>query len=167
MDTKTALSQFHQVSRQKDLLQEQQHDNCTAKDKLHEWIACPSCGAVYQDRREHRRKNHGAAHGETCPVCHQIEDDTTVGFLILHGSFFLAHREEIKRMILNLEECERNKRPLKRIIDLKDSVHITFITTSDIDFTRKIGEALHAKYQGYLELLYNEEKNLIDVDWKC
>jgi len=50
------------------------------------------------------------------------------------------------------------KTALKRIIDVKDGVHITFITTSDIDSTRKIGEDLHAKYQGNLELLYNEEK---------
>lgn len=167
MDTKIALSQFNLTSRQKDLLQEQKLEKFTAKDKPLEWIACSNCGSVYQDRREQRRLRHAALHRKTCPVCHQVENDTAAGFLILHGNFFLNHREEIKRMILNLEERERNKYPLKRIIDLKDSVHMTFITTSNIDFTRQIGETLHAKYQGYLELLYNEEKNLIDVDWQC
>ena len=167
MDTKIASSQFHQVNRRNDLLQEQLRDNDKAKDKLHEWIACPNCGAVYQERREQQRISHAVAHGKTCPACHHIEGDTTAGFLILHGCFFLTHREEIRRMILNLEERERNDYPLKRIIDVKDGVHITFITTNDIDFTRKIGEALYAKHQGCLEFLYNKEKNLIDVDWQC
>lgn len=167
MDSKTGFSQFHQGVRQNVLLQEQQHDNRTVKHELREWIACSSCGAVYQERREKWYMRHAVSHGETCPACHRREDDAAAGFLILHGSFFLAHREEIMRMILNLEERERNGHSPKRILDVKESVHITFITTSDIDFTRRIGEALHAKYQGHLESVYNREKNLIDVDWQC
>lgn len=167
MDTKAEFSQFHQVSRRNDILQKLAHDNDKIKGESHKWIVCPNCNEVYEDRRGQRRISTAAIYGKACPACHQIENDTTAGFLILHGSFFLAHREEIKRMILNLEERERNECPLMRILDIKDSVHITFITTTDIDFTRKLGEALHAKYQGYLELLYNEEKKLIDVDWQC
>ncbi len=165
MDTKTTPSQFNQVPRRNELLQKQIDKT---QDKNHmRWIACSNCTAVYQDRRKQPRLRRAVADGGTCPKCHRIDSITTAGFLILQGGFFLTHREEVKQMILDLAECERNEHPHKRIIDVKDGAHITLITITDIDFTRRIGEALHATYQGCLTFVYNKEKNLIDVDWQC
>jgi len=168
MDTKTTPSQFNQVFRQNELLQKQIYDSYKTQDKkLTRWIACSNCNAVYQDRRKRSRTSRTVIDGKTCPECHRVDSDTTAGLLILQGGFFLTHREEVKQMILDLAEYERNERPRRRIIDMKDGAHITLITTTDIDFTRRIGEALHATYQGCLTFVYNKEKNLIDVDWQC
>lgn len=168
MGAKTTPSQFNQVPRQNEVAQEPLHDNYKAKDKNHTWwIACSNCAAVYQDRRKQPRISRAAADGKTCPACHRIDNDATAGFLILQGGFFLTHREEVKQIILDLAARERNERPHKRIIDVKDGAHITLITTTDIDFTRRIGEALQATYQGCLTFVYNKEKNLIDVNWQC
>lgn len=126
MNTKTELSQFHQVSRQNDLLQEQQHNSSKTQDARHiRWIACSNCAAVYQDRRKQSRLGRAVTDGKTCPKCHRTASNTAVGFLILQGDFFLTHRKEVRQMILDLAERERNKHPQKRIIDVKDDAHIT------------------------------------------
>lgn len=147
------------------LLQEQVHDAYKAKGKIHEPSVCLQCGAVFHQGRWQWIKASADAHAVTCPACHRIQDHFPAGFITLKGSFFKQHRDEIMNLVHNEEKREKSEHPLKRIIDVKESGENALVTTTDIHLARSIGDALHHAYQGKLEYHYNEEQNLLRVEW--
>jgi NMD protein affecting ribosome stability and mRNA decay len=155
---------FHAV-RSEHLVQEHVHDAYKSKGKLPEPTVCPKCGAVFHQGRWQWGQAPEDAHIETCPACHRIHDHFPAGFLTLRGEFFLAHRDEIMRLVHNHEKHERAEHPLNRIMEVKDKDGATLVTTTDIHLARGIGEALHHAYQGKLEYHYNPEQNLLRVSW--
>lgn len=41
----------------------------------------------------------------------------------------------------------------------------TLVTTTDIHLARDIGDSLHYAYRGELQFHYNQEQNLLRVNW--
>ncbi len=156
---------FQQLSRHDNLFQERVHDAYKAKAKLHEPSVCSQCGAVYHGGRWQWLPASEDAHKEMCPACHRIHDHYPSGFLSLKGPFAQTHRDEILRLLHNLEKRERAEHPLKRIMAVEEKAGETLVTTTDIHLARGMGEALHHAYQGELEYHYNPEQNLLRVNW--
>ena len=155
---------FRQV-RNEHLLQEREHDAYKMKGKLPEPSACPECGAVFHHGRWQWGVAPETAHLETCPACLRLRDRYPAGFLTLHGDFFLSHRDEVLHLARNHERREREEHPLKRIMDVEERDGSVLVTTTDIHLARGMGVALHHAYQGELEFHYNQEQNLLRVDW--
>ncbi len=148
------------------LIQEKVHDAYKSRWKLPEPTVCPRCGAVFHDGRWHWAPRPAEAHEETCPACHRVHDEFPAGLVTLSGDFFKAHREEILHLVRNEGERAEAEHPLKRIINIEDHDDGVLVTTTEIHLARGIGEALHHAYHGELEFHYNEEENLLRVDWK-
>jgi hypothetical protein len=146
-------------------LQEQVHDAYKSKGKLPEPSACPECGAVFLEGRWQWGIAPEHAHMETCPACHRIHDHFPAGFLTLEGPFFLAHREEIMRLVHNEEKREKVEHPLQRIMGIEERDDEVLVTTTDIHLARRIGEAVRHAYQGELQFHYNPGEDLLRVLW--
>jgi NMD protein affecting ribosome stability and mRNA decay len=156
---------FRQVQRHDGIFTERMHDAYKAKGKLQDPTVCMQCGAVFHEGRWQWRSSPANAHRETCPACHRIRDHYPAGFLTMKGEFFRFHRREIMHLVRNHELQERAEHPLKRIMSAEEKDGATLMTTTDIHLARGIGEALHHAYHGELEFHYNQERNLLRVDW--
>jgi len=157
---------YRQITRHDGIFQEHVHDAYKAQVKLPEPTVCPQCGAVFHEGRWQWRNAPANAHRATCPACHRIHDHYPAGFLALRGEFFSSHRDEIMRLVHNLEKLERAEHPLKRVMAVEDQKDgSTLVTTTDIHLARGLGEALHHAYQGELKFHYNPEQNLLRVSW--
>ena len=156
---------FHQIERHDGIFQEQVHDAYKARGKLPEPTVCSQCNAVFQGGRWRWGDIPAVAHRETCPACHRIHDHYPAGFVTLEGPFFLAHQDEIMRLVHNHEQRERAEHPLQRIMAVEEQDGSVLVTTTDIHLARGIGEAVRHAYQGELEFHYNPEECLLRVHW--
>lgn len=147
------------------LLQELVHDSYKSKRKLHEPTRCPDCGAVYQKGRWSWSAAPEAAQVQRCPACQRIHDRFPAGYVMLRGSFFTAHRDEILRRVRHCEESEKAGHPLERIMAIEPDADGSLVTTTDTHLARRIADALHDAYKGELEYRYNKEENLLRVTW--
>jgi hypothetical protein len=156
---------FRQISRHDRLLQERKHDPYRAQQKLPEPTVCPECGALFHEGRWQWGEAPPGAHQETCSACQRIKDDFPAGFVTLSGEFFDSHREEIMRVVQNVEKRERGEHPFNRIIAIEEKDDATLVTTTDIHLARGIGEAINDAYQGDLQFHYNPAEYLLRVHW--
>lgn len=161
----TYTGSFRQIERHDALFQEKVHDAYKAKGKLPEPSVCLQCGAAFHEGRWQWWQAPANAHREMCPACHRIHDHYPAGFVTMKGEFFRSHREEIMHLVHNHEKRERAEHPLKRIMAVEEQDDATLVTTTDIHLARGIGEALHHAYQGELHFHYNQEQNLLRVNW--
>jgi hypothetical protein len=156
---------FHPIRRDR-LLQEAEHDNYKNKGKLPESTLCTECGAVFQKGRWQWAPAPAHPSEQTlCPACHRIKDGFPAGYVTLTGDFIVAHEDEVMQLIRNHEEREKKEHPLQRIMNIEKTQYSTVVITTDIHLARGIGDALHHAYQGELEFHYNQDQNLLRVNW--
>lgn len=148
------------------LMKEKNHDPYHSKNKLKEPTVCPVCSAVYHKGRWLWGRIPEDAHKTVCPACHRIHDKVPAGFLTISGDFYQQHKVEISSLIRNLEEQEKNKHPLKRVMGIEDIDNKTIFTFTDAHLTREVGDALHHAYQGELDYQYTDEDIMLRVNWK-
>ena len=141
------------------------HDNYKAIGKLPEPSVCPQCGAVYYQGSWQWLKAPDGAHAATCPACHRIHDHFPAGFIRLSVHFFRDHQEELIGLLYKLEQHDKSQFPLKRIMGIEELENDVLITTTDIHLARSISDALHHAYQLNFAYHYNQEKNLLRVEW--
>jgi DNA-directed RNA polymerase specialized sigma54-like protein len=112
------------------------------------------------------KKSPATVNETICPACQRMIDQYPAGFVELKGEFLNHHREEILNLVANIENLEKNERPLERIMAIKDQKIHTLITTTGIHIARRIGEAINHSYQGELLIQYSDAENCIRVYWK-
>jgi hypothetical protein len=129
---------------------------------------CPECRAVFRDGRWRwpevapRRR----AGGVLCPACQRIRDGFPAGEVVIRGEFARAHRDELVGRIRNLEQREKARRPLNRLMDVRDSDGGLRVTTTDVHLAHAIGTALFDAYRGTLHAPWVEEGDLLRVTWE-
>ena len=147
------------------LIQEAVHDSYKNKGKLPDPTLCTECGAVFHGGRWQWLPRPEKAEQTSCPACHRIRDGFPAGYVTITGDFIAAHEEEIMQLMRNHEEREKKEHPLQRIMAIEKTKYSTVVTTTDVHLARGIGDALHHAYQGELEFHYNQQENLLRVNW--
>jgi len=104
-------------------------------------------------------------HEARCPACRRAADRYPAGYVELAGAFLRAHQEEILNLIHNLEEQEKQARPLERILTMEVQDGRCHVTTTGVHLARRIGEALARAYQGELDFAYADGDRVIRVHW--
>lgn len=146
-------------------MQEKGHD---AYQELGKWpgpTVCTTCGASFADGRWTWQEAPEYSYKIVCPACQRIADNYPAGHLMIKGSFFEQHREEILNLIHNAERQEKGEHPLERLMAIVDEEDHTMITTTGIHLTRRIGEALSHAYQGHFDFKYGDAEKSIRVTW--
>ena len=88
------------------------------RGKLPQVTACPSCGATYRAGRWTWKPAPTDAHEKTCPACERIAERYPAGVLRVEGMFAARHRDDLIGLVRNVEQRERSRHPLKRIIKI-------------------------------------------------
>lgn len=148
------------------LIKEKRHDVYQEREKWPEPTLCTKCGALFVNGRWSWKKPSGKANETTCPACRRIADRYPAGHIEIKGSFFEEHRDEILHLVGNVEEKEKNRHPLERIMSMSDEKGCTLITTTGIHVARRIGEALLRSYKGDLSFQYPKSDKSIRVYWE-
>jgi NMD protein affecting ribosome stability and mRNA decay len=158
--------EHHELAFQIRNLRELEHDPYHGREKLAEPRACPECGASYHQGRWVWQKAAPHAHLKLCPACQRIKDRCPAGFLTIVGDFYRMHKQEIINLIVNVEIKEKADHPLKRIIEIqKNREGQTFMTFTDPQLARAVGEALYHAYKGELKFDYQAGEFLLRVWW--
>jgi NMD protein affecting ribosome stability and mRNA decay len=136
--------------------------------KLPDETRCPDCGAEFRKGRWRwptmpRRRSKG---GEPCPACRRIRDGYPAGEVSIRGEFARAHREELLAQVRHLEEREKARHPLNRLMEIREAEDALRITTTDVHLAHAIGEALFRAYRGTLHAPWAEEGDLLRVSWE-
>ena len=96
------------------LLQSLEKDPYGLRGKLPDPTACPSCGAIYRAGRWAWGSPPVDARRTACPACRRIADDYPAGIVTLRGEFAVDHAEEIRGLVRNLEEREKEEQDRQR-----------------------------------------------------
>lgn len=144
----------------------QEHDAYGLRGKLPDPTACPDCGAMYRKGRWVWGAPPADAHSTRCPACRRIADDYPAGVVTIAGAFVRDHAEEIRGLVSNLEEREKQEHALKRVIAIREQEGGLLVTTTDAHLARGIGEALQHAYEGELDYSYSDGENVLRVSWE-
>jgi NMD protein affecting ribosome stability and mRNA decay len=138
-----------------------------------EVAACTQCHALYQ--RRHWVFDADAYVRETmqpttrmvlCPACQKIRDRYAEGRVTLQpGTFLVAHRDEILRLIRNEEERAKGTNPLGRIIEIAEAEGAVVVTTTNEKLAQHIGRTLKSTYQGQTTYQWSDSQ-FLSVDWQ-
>lgn len=152
--------------RQDRLIKEKRHDAYRERGKWREPTLCPQCGALFTNGRWCWGKAPSDAHETLCPACRRILDNLPAGYIELKGEFFQDHYDEILNLTRNVEQQEKNERPLERIMAILNETDHTLVTTTGIHIARRIGEALSRSYNGDFSFQYADGEKSIRVSWQ-
>jgi NMD protein affecting ribosome stability and mRNA decay len=154
------------MERKNKLIQEYIHDPYFPKKKYSDPSVCERCGLVFNNGIfEWLDRLPKKAEKIICPACRKIADKYEGGVVNLEGKFLAQHRDEIVNIIKNTESVEMKQRPLERIIEVITEVDRIEIKTTYEHLARRIGEAIHKAYKGYLTLQYPESEKYVRVRW--
>lgn len=143
---------------------DQRIDVYREKQKYQEPTRCPKCSALFTEGRWTWKDTSQETHSALCPACRRIEDSYPAGFVNISGPFFKDHSKEIIHMVKNLEQTEREERPLERIMEIQEKDGQTVISTTGIHLARRLGDALKHAYEGELDISYDAE-NYVRISW--
>ena len=137
------------------------------RKKFPELTACPSCGATYRDGRWTWQPAPADARGHTCPACERVAQRYPAGTVSAEGAFAAEHRDDLIGLVRNVEERERSRDPLKRIMKISTRRNGFVAETTDGKLAHAIGRALRKAYAGELEHTPTtaEKENLVRVRW--
>jgi NMD protein affecting ribosome stability and mRNA decay len=147
-------------------IKEKGHDPYDLKKKYPEGTYCPECMARYHGGRWiWAEKKAITGNAQLCPACRRKRDNFPAGEVYLTGTYLTAHKREIVNLIQNIVNEEKERTPLKRLIDLKEEGDDLCVSLTDDHMARHIGDAIYKAYHGNLELKYSDEAKFVRLYW--
>jgi len=137
------------------------------RGKLPDGTACPKCGASYSGGRWTWQSAARDASPQICPACDRIASRYPAGVLHVEGAFAAEHRDDLIGLVRNVEERERSRHPMKRVMRIQEKRNGFVAETTDGKLAQSLGRALHKAYAGELEqpATTAEKGNLVRVRW--
>ena len=147
------------------LVKEHGHDTYHSRMKLPYPSVCTGCGVVYMNGRWLWTEAPEGAGRSVCPACRRIADRFPAGHIEMKGGFFAEHRNEILNLVQNVEQKEKTRHPMERIMAIEDVPGGACITTTGIHIARGIGSALASAYRGNLTVNYLDAEACVRISW--
>lgn len=153
-------------ARRDKLIRDHRHDPYRETKKPADLTGCTECGACFREGRWTWRKAPAGAPSGICPACRRIRDDYPGGYLTLKGDFVRRHADEIRGLVQNVDEREKQQHPLHRVMVVSEHGDGLLVTTTDAHLALAIGKALHHAYQGELASRFSEDETLVRATWR-
>ena len=136
-----------------------------------DFLVCPSCSAVYDDKRWKASFVHVRDAKETkriafglCPACAMIRDGKYEGQILATG-ISLRRIEEALARIRNVGARARIRDPMDRIIAVRRSGKRIEVTTTENQLALRIGRALKQLLGGKLRIQWSHEEDVVRINW--
>jgi hypothetical protein len=105
------------------------------------------------------------AHRDTCPACKRIHDGYPVGTIELFGDGFEPFRDEVAKLIRNVEEREKAEHPLERLMSLERRDGGLYVETTGMHLARSVASAVKRRFHGHIRITYPDGENRVRVTW--
>jgi hypothetical protein len=136
-------------------------------------VVCPDCGATYANRRWSRlgaatqTVAAGSATTRRCPACRKKAVHVPPnGYLHLGGSYFAAHRDEIRHLVENEASRAADDNPVGRIMDwTEEGADKVLVTTTTEHLAQRLGHAVEKAFGGKTRYDFSHENKLARVHW--
>ncbi len=134
--------------------------------KYSEGMYCPECQALYRHGRW-QWPQEGDVQGEPhlCSACRRIRERFPAGEILITGQYLSRHMREIVNLIQNIVRDEKQRSPLKRVIDFTQDNGALRVSFTDDHLARRIGEAIRKAYKGDLDVKYSEGERFVRLYW--
>lgn len=149
------------------------HDPYMKPESYDDPTICPECHLVFHNKRWQwneelykRFKKEGTADEKLCPACRKIRDRYYMGEVVLEGSFLQQKKDEILRILRNVEEQEKSRRPLSRIMWIEDNGDALRVYTTSEHLAVTLGRAVHRAYQGEISMDFADGQKFARVLWR-
>lgn len=154
------------LQRRDRMVEERIHDTYKLRGKLAEPTRCPQCGAVYHKGRwQWMDSPPEDAAEQVCSACHRTNDVYPAGEVTLSGRFVAGHKQEIINLARNLESEEKREHAMNRIIGIREAPDELLITTTDVHLPQRIGKAVHAAFEGDLDVHFDKGGYFTSISW--
>ena len=137
----------------------------TSVESLETPVICSNCDAVFQNGRWQWSAAPIDSVFSHCPACARVKQKAPAGYVNLMGHFAHDHRNEMLSLIHHIEKREKASHPLKRIMWIEYQESGITVTTTDIQLTRDIADALLRAYKGDLDYHLNDTEERLYVRW--
>ncbi len=136
-------------------------------DKYPSHTKCPKCGLIFQDGVWRRIQLHSTPelNWKLCPACIQTRGGRAGGMVLLDGTFAIQHRQELLNRIHNVEASTLSKRPLERVISIKEERDRIVVSATTEHLVARIGKSVRRDFGGTLELRYAPEDKFATAHW--
>jgi len=147
-------------------IKQKEHDPYNEGRKYSEGTYCPACRALYQGGRW-RWSGTKKVTGDPClcSACRRIRDRFPAGEVYLSGRYLNDHRLEILNLVENIIKQEKDRSPLRRVIDFTEDNQEVCVSLTDNHLAMHIGEAVYKAYNGELEVKFSEEEKFVRLFW--
>lgn len=147
------------------LLKERRHDVYRNRSKLPQDSICTECGAAFCGGRWTWEQPYNCQNETLCPACRRVREHMPAGEVMISGTFFTNHHDEIVNLVRNIEKTETFAHPLERIMQVDDQSDSMMVTTTGMHLANGIGRALRSAYKGEMEITYLDGENYVKVSW--
>jgi len=128
---------------------------------------CRECHDIWNKGRWtwNRKQVHKTLEGTVCPACVQKARKISMGEILVRGEFYRSHEQEIDSRIRNIEQSEKSRHPLERIIGVEKSIDTLHLLTAGMHVARRIGSGLEKSYKGELTMSHTPGDGPMRVQW--
>ncbi len=98
-----------------------------------------------------------------CPACERVRARRPAGSVRLHPELD-APEEEVRHMVANLEQAEREEHPLERVMAVERVDGALLVTTTGVHLARRVAHALERRFHRKGTTRYPEHEAVVLVD---
>ncbi|MCA8942396.1 MAG: ATPase [Planctomycetes bacterium] len=143
------------------------HDSYRHDRKTKHAIVCDECGVVFHGGRWYwGAPPLGDEEGGLCPACARIRDGYPAGSIELKDVPDTL-RDEVLRMIRNVEDQEKDEHPLERLMEVEERDGMLVATTTGTHLPRCIAGALRRRFHDGVAIRYPDGEGLVRVMWEA
>lgn len=134
---------------------------------------CRTCGSVYLKRHWLPKADPRvaalvlSATPTLCRACAMQEQGLAGGYLTVAGAFFVAHRAEVERLLLNEDARAGEDNPTGRIIKWdRSQPEVLTLTTSTEHLVERLGHALNRAFGGDIDYGFSHGNKFARGSWR-
>lgn len=127
-------------------------------------VVCTGCGALFTNDKWTWNTLPDKYENGVCPSCTRIKNSDPAGQIIIRGTYFSGHKNEIIQLIQNISSAELSIDPLERLMEMCNGSKELVFKTSGVHLARKIGNALQLAFDGELITTQTDDEHLT-VHW--
>lgn len=132
---------------------------------------CEGCGAVYTQKTWRARQLGrwipvDAADWALCPACERLRAKLAQGRVVFKGDEALAHEEELRRRVRNVERRARYTQPERRVVSIERRPGGLEVLTTSQQLAHRIAREIEKLWGGHVVYRWSSRDGALFATWQ-
>lgn len=132
---------------------------------------CEGCGAMYTQKVWRARQSDrwvpvDSADRDLCPACQRFRSKQARGRVVLKGDTALAHDEELRRRLSNVERRARHTQPERRIVSIERRPDGLEVLTTSQQLAHRIAREIEKLRGGHVVYRWSSRDGGLLAIWR-